>query len=460
MSAGTTKESIISLFFTLFRGTGLGAALARGASYALVIRLVSSGVAFGTQIVLARVLGTESFGIYAYATTWLLLLTLASLLGLHTTTIRFVSEYQGLHEWGLLRGYLQRSQQLTLLTSVAIAVVVAAAIHALRGWFGAEMTFAFDLVCLAIPAFALLHVQSAVLRGLKRIVASLVPIEIVRPVLIAVGALSLVLFAGARPGAPTALAINVAATLVALGLTATALRQSVPPEVHSKPAEHRSGEWVRVALPVWLVTGFSLVLSDIGIIMVGALLGPRQSGIYAAAVRLASLLSFGLIAVGTMAAPMIGELHAQGRRQELQRVLTLGARAAMAVALPVGLVLTIGGRLLLRLFGADFTEAYPSLLIIVVAQLVNSLTGSTLLLMLMTGDQNRAARILGISAAVNVALNAALILPFGIVGAATATSLANVACQLAMLRRVLRHHGLNPIAIGKGWRPQCRLGRR
>jgi O-antigen/teichoic acid export membrane protein len=447
MPAGTDKESAASVLLALLRGSGIGAVLARGAGYALLIRVASSGVAFGTQIVLARVLGTESFGIYVYVATWMMLLTLAAMLGLHISTIRFVSEYHGRQEWGLLRGYLRRSQQLTLLTSSSIGLLVAVSVHALRDRFGPELTLASELACLAIPAFALLHVQSAVLRGIKRIVASLVPIEIVRPVLLAAGAAILFLFAGARPGAPTALAINLAATLAALALTATALRHSLPSEVYSKAAQYRSGEWVRVALPVWLVTAFSLVLSDIGIIMVGSLLGPRQSGIYGAAVRLASLLSFGLAAVGTIAAPMIGELHAQGQRRELQRLLTLSARAAMAFALPVSLVLAVGGRLLLRLFGADFTEAYPSLLILVVAQLANSLTGATLFLMLMTGDQNRAAKIFGISAVLNVALNAALVPHLGIIGAAMATSLANTGCQLAMLHRVFRHHGLNPTAL-------------
>jgi O-antigen/teichoic acid export membrane protein len=450
MSTAADKESAVSVLLALLRGKGIGAVLARGAGYALVIRVASSGVAFGTQIVLARVLGTESFGIYAYVTTWMLLLTLAAMLGLHTATLRFVSEYRGLQEWGLLRGYVQRSQQLTLLTSSAIGLGVAVSVHALRDRLGAELTLAFELACLTIPVFALLHVQSAVLRGLKRIVASLVPVEVVRPVLIAAGAASLFLCAGTRPGAPTALSINLAATLAALGLTLTALRHSLPSEVHSQPAQYRSKEWVRVALPVWLVTAFSLVLSEIGIIMVGSLLDPRQSGIYAAAVRLASLLSFGLIAVSTMAAPMMGEMHARGQRRELQRLLTLSARAATAFALPIALVLAVGGRLVLRLFGPDFTEAYPSLLIIAVAQLVNSLTGSTLLLMLMTGDQNRAAKIFGISAALNVALNAALVPPFGIAGAATATSLANTGCQLALLYRVVRHHGLNPTALGTG----------
>jgi O-antigen/teichoic acid export membrane protein len=293
----------------------------------------------------------------------------------------------------------------------------------------------------------LLCVQSATLRGLKRVVASLVPTETVRPLLVAAGAGMLLVLAGKRPGAPAALAINLAATLAALALTATALRHALPAEVHHQPAQYRPREWLRVALPVALVSGFSLVLSNIDIVMVGFLLETRQAGIYAPASRLASLLSFGLMAVATIATPMMGELHAQGRRRELQRLLTLGARAALAFALPISLVLAIGGRFLLRLFGTDFTEAYPSLLILVVAQLASSLTGSTLLLMLMTGDQNRAARILGISALSNVALNATLIPHFGMVGAAVAASLANTGCQLALLRRVVHHHGLNPTAL-------------
>jgi len=438
------------------RGNDVGAVLARGAGSALTIRVASSAVGLAVQIVLARVLGAKSYGMYVYALTWMTFLTLAALMGFHSATVRFVSQYRSLQEWGTLRGYLRRSQEFTLLSACLASLLVIGCAHALRARLGAELVQAFQIASLLIPPLVLLQVQSAALRGLKLVTQALVPLEIVRPLLIAVGAGLLYLFASHQLGAPAALTINIGATTAALALTFVILRRSLPPDVYRVPPRHRSGEWVRVAFPLALVSGFSMVLAEIDIVMVGALLEPMQAGIYVPASRMATLVSFGLFAVNMIAAPMIGEFHAQKRRDDLQRVLTFGARATLAFALPGGAVLVLLGKPFLAIFGPEFTEAYTSLLILTATHVAGSLTGSVAFLMIMTNDQDRAMRFFGVAALVNVVLNAALVPRLGIVGAATATALANTGCRFTMLFYILRHYGLNPTALPA--RPRLRRG--
>jgi len=450
------EENPLAALLALLRGQGTGAVLARGAGWALAIRVASSGIGFGVQILLARLLGAEQFGTYIYALTWITFLAMPAQLGFHTATVRFVAAYRSLCQWELLRGYLRRVHQIVFLTSLWIAVLVFGLVQPLRSWLGDDLTLAFEVACLLIPALAPLHIHAATLRGLKQIVLALTPMEIVRPVLLAAGLLTLFALSSTRPAAATALAINVAATLIALILAAVALRRCLPAEVYGQPARYRSREWVRVALPLSLITGFAQVLAEIDIVMVGAFLDPTEAGIYAPASRIAGLLSFGLIAVGTIAAPLIGELHAQGRQKELQRVLTLGSRAALAFALPASVALAVSGRFLLGLFGPGFVQAYPSLLILAISQLVNTAMGSVVFLMVMTGDQNRAAKTLGAGAVLDVALNALLVPIFGISGGAIAAAVANISCRVMMVRFVIRHRNLDPTPFRRTDSLACR----
>ena len=82
------------------------------------------------------------------------------------------------------------------------------------------------------------------------------------------------------------------------------------------------------ALPLVLVTGFHFVNTRCSVLMIGAFRDTAEVGIYAAASRLAEMVGFGLVAVNLGSAPLISELHSQGRHRELQRMLRAAARVA------------------------------------------------------------------------------------------------------------------------------------
>ena len=151
---------------------------------------------------------------------------------------------------------------------------------------------------------------------------------------------------------------------------------------------------------------------------------------------------------GAALAPMISSLHVSGKRKELQRLVTLAARGIFAFSFPAGLVLILAGRYVLRAFGAESTVAYRSLVILAVGQLVNALAGSVGFPMVMTGHQRRAAAIMGVSAGLNVVLNAVLIPRYGLTGAAAATGTTLALQNVVMLVHVIKRLGVNPTILG------------
>ena len=72
----------------------LGQVVLAGASAALVLRAGGAGLKYLMEILFARWLGAEEYGAFAYAYNWAQLLSIFAGLGLVTTTLRFVPEYE------------------------------------------------------------------------------------------------------------------------------------------------------------------------------------------------------------------------------------------------------------------------------------------------------------------------------------------------------------------------------
>lgn len=412
------------------RGEGVGAVLVRGFGGTLGVNLVGSGVAFLTQVLLARLMGASGYGVFVYAFTCTYLLTLVTRLGLDVAALRFVPAYRATGEWGLLRGFLRSGERISLAISVSVAVVFAVAVWLLRGRLGEELAISFWISCAMLPVFTLMQVRSSYLQALKRVVQARLSELILRPVVLAVGVLAVVALTGSVD-APAATGVNLAAMAGALVLTGYLLSRNLPPEALAARPRYETRGWLRVALPLMLVSGVGIFLSQIGTIVTGALLGTTEAGIYAAASRVALVVVFGLQAVNFVAAPTISELYAQSRVAELRRVLSLTSLCSLALAVPVVAVLVAFGEQILGLFGPRFTEGYVALVILAAGLSVNALTGSVQGVLMMTGEQGMAARIVGANAVLNVALSTFLIPLLGIAGAAVATLAAGIPANLA-----------------------------
>src|SRR5205085_11006619 len=81
---------------------------------------------------LARWLGSHSFGIYAYVLVIITLLGLAFSFGFNSSGLRFVSSYLARKKLGRLSGFLHYSYKIILLLSVLGALLGSVLVFALR----------------------------------------------------------------------------------------------------------------------------------------------------------------------------------------------------------------------------------------------------------------------------------------------------------------------------------------
>jgi len=441
----------LSVFISSIRnrlhGKGVGAVLVRGASGSFAVKVLGAAMAFGLQVLLARLLGVTQYGIYIYALTWVLVLTIICQLGMNTSLLRFVAAYNAMGEWGLLRGILNRSGQYVFLASVLVGLTASFIIWLLHDRIRNDQSVTFWMAFLLLPLLSLASLRSAGLCGLKHVVLAALPDSFFKPLMIALFAGLTYLYSQESLQAVQVMAFNVLGTLTAFIISTVWLFKALPKQVHLCKPVYAEREWLVVSFPLLFMAGMQLLLVQIDIIMIGAILGAEQAGIYAVASRITGLVVFGLSAVNAIAAPMISELYSTARHLALQRVVTLSARGVFAFALVASISLAIFGEYLLGWFGEEFVKAYEPLLILLIGQVINAMSGSVGYLMVMTGHQKQAAIILGVSATINVLMNVILIYILGIIGAAIATAITTALWNLMMLYYVWRRLNINPTVL-------------
>jgi O-antigen/teichoic acid export membrane protein len=391
------------------RGNGFGSLLFRSISALFLVQVGGMGLVFLAHVLLARAMGAEAYGVYAYVLAWLGMLLLAA--------------YASREDWASLRGFFRFGRFSALLMSSALGLVLALVLWLVRERLPPPLVTAFWVGCFLLPLNAALAIQGAYLQALKRAVHAHSLQSLLRPILLMSG-LALLLAASVEVGAILGLLVNIAAAAITLAVSAGLLHRAVPKETWNVAPVQERRVWISTAIPLFLIAGAQLLLLQSDVLMLGAIAGTEPAGLYAVASRMATWVTFGINAANVIAAPMISELHSKGRMADLQRMADLTSRGVVAFAVPVVLILVLAGKWILGLFGAEFEAAYPALVVLALCNLLIALNGPGGFLMTMTGNQRIAAWVIGGCAVLGIALNAVLIPIWGMVGAATATTIA------------------------------------
>jgi O-antigen/teichoic acid export membrane protein len=317
-----------------------------------------------------------------------------------------------------------------------------------------ELFYTFALGALSVPILTRLRVGAAELKGLKKVVRAMIPEKIIVPLLFITGIFVLSRFK-TGVGSDWAMALRLMVSLGALGLLVWLLRQHVLHLISavggSNTLTARKWKWITTAQDMLLIGGFNLILFRADVIMVGAIISPTESGLYNVASRIASILVFVLSSINSILAPIASDLYSQQKKGELQDVVAIAAKVAFVFSASAALLIFLLQSNILSLFGSEFRSSSQALWPLLIGQLANSFAGPAILLLNMTDRQRTSAKILGASAAANIALNIVLINQFGFQGAAFATMTTMVGWNVASVYYVRQELGLNSTASLNLW---------
>jgi O-antigen/teichoic acid export membrane protein len=432
------------------RGDGLRARLIRGGLGSAGVQALNRIVGVAMGVVLARGLGAEGYGTYAYAFAIMSLLMVAGEAGVPTLLMREVASAHGQQRWGLLRGALIRSGQLVLLASVSIAIIGLLLLWAMADHLSAAQFYTTLLMLLVLPLAALGKAIASAMQGLHRVVVGQAVGTLLRPLLVLVGVGSLFLLVPAMRQPQYAMAVQFAAAGAVLLVGGWMLSRYLPAVSRTEPVEYQSRQWLKSALPFTLIGGALIINNQADIIMLGWFGSAADVGVYRVAVQGATLVvAVSLHVVSAVAAPHFARLHAQDDMEKLQRLVTASARVALLTSLPVALTFILaGGTIAGWAFGGEFVASHLPLAILAFAYLASAAFGPIGALLTMTGSERHVARTLWQTALLNVVLNGLLIPFYGMVGAAVASAISLLIWNAMLFVRVGKSLGINSCVFG------------
>ena len=422
-SAAGGRTSADRGLFGLRHGRTERGLVQRSAIVAFGVRVVSAGLLYLTQIVLARWMGASEFGTYVLAWTWVLVLGGLSHLGLAMATIRLLPEYAETGRHGLARGLRQGGRRVALGVGTLVACAGLLVIHLLGGKLEAGTARAVSLALACVPFYALTDLQDGIGRSRGYMVAALVPPYILRPLvllLVMIGGHEMGLTMSAVTAAGAAVAATVSAVLIqgwlvrgdaarsrrgAAGLRLPHLARHLGATARPLRGRARDAERRRAAVvdaPARRRGRHVLrCRQDDGAGDVRPLRCRQRGG--------ASLLRLE---------------GARATRLACALAIRDAVRWTFLPSLAAAVAILALGKPLLWLFSPEFTSAWPVMSILVAGYLARASVGPAEFLLNMLGQQAVVAKVAVGAAMLNVALNLLLVPTHGMLGAAVANACA------------------------------------
>lgn len=432
----------------LFTGSGEASVTRRLAGTIFLIRVISAGLAYVSQILLARWMGGHDYGVYVYVWTWVLLLGSMMDFGISASAQKIIPEYRASGDHALLRGFLSGSRWMTGTVSAIIALLLAGLVKLLSPWIDVDTMVPLYLGCLTLPAFVVANTQDGIARSHDWMRLGLMPQFIVRQSLI-VGFTAGAFALGFQLGATMAMLASVAAVWVAMIGQMIVLNRRLHTHIEQGPKAYDYRGWLAVSLPILLVESFYLLLSYTDVLVLQQFRSSEEVGVYFAVVKTLALVSFIHYAMSATTAHRFTEYHASGDKERLAAYVTYAIKWTFWPSLAATLILLAVGEPLLWLFGPQFTAGYDIMFIAAIGLVVRAAIGPVERLLNMLGHQHICAVAYASAFVMNLVLCIALVPKFGGHGAAAATSISLTFETVLLFWIVRKRLGLHVLAFGK-----------
>lgn len=414
-------------------------AFVRSVGGIMLLRLIGVFLTFLSSMVLARILGTQGYGLYSYIIAIVAVLAFLATLGLPQYLVR----EGAVHKTGTL--WLRRWAD----KKVIIAGVLISLTMMLAGWLNSdiEQRFLFLLAGLIPTLSALSEVRRSLLQANGLVVRSQLSAMVIVPLVMLIG-LALMLHVNSQVEAWEVMALTVTAAFIPYLINGLQLRCIIKnlDEIVPEKKPHVS---ISNAIRFMWLGALYLLLNRSDLIMLGLISSNANAGIYAVASRAADLVPILLIASNMVIAPKIAILYRDGELEKLKKMLTTTIKVVVFASLPLALLLFFGANWLLLLFyGEDYAEGALVLRLLVVAQFIVVLGGPLGTTLEMTGNEKACLIATAWVVILNIILNALLIPKFGGNGAAVASCVSLIIGRILLWKKVRQFVLLRPTARG------------
>ena len=368
-------------------------------------------LAFGTTMLLARGLGTEEFGVYAFVGAYMLTLSFLADMGLERVMLREVARRPERSGEVLGTGFMLRGILSVLTAMLAIALAALLRFPVVTWWCIVLAAVAMPLSVEALvrsffqSRFEMHYTYLLTLPGSAAVL-------ILAAVIIRLGGGLLLIF-----GALLASSLITLTLMLWVALP----RMQVVWRVDTRLVRYL---W-RESWELGLVTLLFLVTMRLDQLLLFWLRGPSELAQYVVAVKITEALNMIPESIMVTVFPLLAATEFSAP-ERFQRIYRLTVRYLIVVVLPLVMVLTLErDRIIRMLFGGGYASGTAALAILAWGMFF-SYTGAIILGLMVVRSQQRVIGVVSLlSLMINLALNVLLIPRWGATGAAAANLVSN-----------------------------------
>ena len=416
----------------------------RAAFSSASMQVVNRFISLLLGIILARALGPNQFGIYAYSFSMLGLLLIIAEAGIPTFILRETARLHSSQNSPLLMGLINNVIFINLITSLIIMVLVGCIITFVNIKATAHDAEVLMYAIFLIPFLSFSKILCHILMGMKKIAIAESMEMLVRPLLFLIFLTVIMSITNTQLTAQTAMKLQVFVALCISAYCYFKLSKNLKNFIFPLKKVDLSSANIRKLIPFILIGAASTLNSNIDIIMVGIFSSAENVGFYRVAVQCVTLVTFGLNVANIVLAPYFSQLNNKESKQSLIYLVRTSTKWIFISTLILSIFLMIFSEDLIAIFFSNsFSPSGAIVYILVLGPLVAASSGASGVLLYMLGHEKSMLTILSQSVCINLALNVILIPIFGVIGAAIATVLSEVFRVIRIVQIVRLKEGIN-----------------
>lgn len=410
-----------------------------------IIKVVSYGVAFISQIIFTRALGADLVGLYQICMNIIMLSMMISVLGMDSSNIKFISQFYSKKDYSKVKSYFYYSIKMTMILSIicSITLLVFRDKISLNIFNDGRINKVLPVFCLILIMYALIEVIGGYSRGIKRSSDYFLSQEFINKFVKIIVFILLYLFGVKFIGLVIGTILGFACSLIYLLYKV----KKATPELFDNKIEKTDinyKEYWKYSISMSTVYFTNYLMVYVNSTIIGIFLNSENVGVYSNAQTLASFIIFIYVSFNSIFVSMVSELWASGKVKVLRVLYIDITRIILVLSIPLVVIMIYYSDTILGIFGEEFKRGSSAFIILIIGQLFNIIVGPNESLLSMSGNQ-RYSMINGIMIAMlNIILNIVLIPIYGIVGSAMAGAVAIIVVNIIKTIQVKKQLNILP----------------
>ncbi|MFC1848236.1 flippase, partial [Chloroflexota bacterium] len=419
--------------------------VAKGAAIVFLGTIVGMLLGFGSRIIIVRYITQSEYGIFSLAVVLAGIFSMLATLGLAQGATRYIAYFRGKNELSKIKSVVFSSLGFTLIASIFLSLVLffASDILSTRVFDEPELSTPLKIFSISIPFIVLTGMLITIFRGFDRVDVKVYFQDILHGALFLISLGAIIILGVTFLGVIYA---SLAATVITC--LAVAVYTIIKPPLSMKGGESTGPigkEMLLFSLPLLGSAMLALIIQWTDTLMLGYFKTASDVGLYNGALPLARLIPIPLASMNFLYVPVLTQLYSKGLTNEMKRSYQVLTKWVFVLSFPLFLILLLFPITILSfLFGYQYAEAAQALRILSFGLMLHTFVGANGMTLMVIGRTRLIMFVSLLGAALNVALNAALIPPLGITGAAIASMAAYIVINSFLLIKLYQLYRIHP----------------